>query len=71
MNNDEFDKWYFGNTKGTYYKYSKEILEDEEQLKNIRKSHEYESMRTAWNAGFEFGSKNDNKLDLEKAISHK
>lgn len=53
--NDQFDKWYFGNAKGTYYKYSKEILADEEQLKNIRKSHEYKSMRTAWNAGFQFG----------------
>ena len=53
--NDQFDKWYFGNAKGTYCKYSKEILEDDKQLKNIRKSHEYESMRTAWNAGFQFG----------------
>ena len=55
IKDDPFDKWYFGNGEGTYYKYSKEILEDDKQLKDIRKSHEYEIMRTAWNAGFQFG----------------
>lgn len=54
---NKFEEWYFGNVKGTYYKYSKEILENEDQIKEIRESDEYASMQMAWNAGFNFGFK--------------